>query len=86
MSLGYALLHRNRIEVALEAQPVKQTIDDLGDFVFSGLGAGDLGSGLNDFLNTRSRLFDEFVQNAQRLAEDDGPLERNTLGQCRLAR
>lgn len=61
MSLGYALLHRNRIRLALEAGDRKRTYDDLADFAFGVMGAGDLGSALQDFAQSRNQWFEGAV-------------------------
>lgn len=65
MSLGYALLHRNRIQAALEAGPRKASYDDLADFGFGIMGAGDLGAALNEFARSRSQMFSDFIEQAQ---------------------
>ncbi len=84
MSLGYALLHRNRIQTALDAGPRKQTYDDLTDFVFGimGTGAEGLGSGLNNFVQSRSERFNDILeQQYERFAGSGGPISfiRNLL-------
>ena len=61
MSLGYALLHRNRIRLALESGERKRTYDDLADFAFGVMGAGDLGSALQDFAQSRNQWFEGTV-------------------------
>ncbi len=74
MSLGYALLHRNRIEVALKAEGPKKTFDEVGDVLLGALGAGDLGAGLEAFFEDQASAFEGLFESFQGLAEPDGPL------------
>lgn len=76
MSLGYALLHRNRIQVALDAGPRKRTYDDLTDFAFGILGtsSGDLTEGVVDFAQSRMQLINNIVeQQMERFIGENGP-------------
>jgi len=62
MSLGYALLHQNRIQIALDGGSRKKTYDDLTDFAFGVMGVGDLGSAANDFAQDTADIFSRLVE------------------------
>ena len=74
MSLGYALLHRNRIEVALEAGPRKRTTDDFSDIAFGIMGSGDLSTPMEEFIQSRNDwLGNQFEQHRSRFIGTNGP-------------
>jgi hypothetical protein len=62
MSLGYALLHPNRIQIALEADDRKHSFDDLTDFAFATMGAGDLGSAATEFARSRTEQMSNWFE------------------------
>jgi hypothetical protein len=74
MSLGYALLHPGRIEVALEAEPQRRGFDAAADIVLGALGAGDLGAAAEAYLRRRSSDIESIGDRLERLVAAGGPL------------
>jgi len=74
MSLGYALLHQNRIELSLRTEERNSLLDELSDAAFSILGvADDLGPGVEEYLNSRVRTLEGFFDQMKSWVEPSGP-------------
>ena len=74
MSLGYALLHQNRIELSLRTEERNSLLDELSDAAFSILGvANDLGPGVEEYLNSRVRTLEGFFDQMKSWVEPSGP-------------
>lgn len=74
MSLGYALLHPQRIESALAADARKKTFDEAGDVTLGVIGAGDLSATAGGFFDAQLSDLEAIMEQLQGLVADGGPL------------
>src|SRR4051812_2025709 len=75
MSLGYALLHPNRIELSLRTDQRNPLWDEFADMTFGTLGVGgDLGTGIQDYLEGRLHVLEKYFDSLKDWFEPSGPL------------
>jgi murein DD-endopeptidase MepM/ murein hydrolase activator NlpD len=75
MALGYALLHPNRLELSIRTAGHNRLYDEMSDAIFGVMGiGGELGRGLEDYLQGRLQAVEAFVESLRPWLEPNGPL------------